>query len=401
MRNFTEKDIQTRFDEACTLITQSQPIQDQAMLSAGIKAMRSTLDDCCRMSGGARISEAGVKQIYSAIDFLGVIDACRGKKGNHDYLRALLYDFRPSVDHLTLKKRNKVIDTMLAQSLIRHDSSNGWNNYRLKTKEFNTLLGHLGAIGSQEAFARVLDECLRRLHEQSYGSSGKPDPLRVEVLTLLNAFKQSDITKPALPAEILNVLTQRPFQILAEHRKYKAGFSGGHLTMGVLRAWLDHSPGNEGVMDVILELAGNSLYKMRDARQLIWAERLGAAVDVDEAGQKLRDIATEDERVAALHYLLVSPHVESQSFSSILAQASRGFESAVSVLALSPVFNSSDERVANIDSFTEKVVLLTRYLFEKDRKTAIRIMDNRWLDPKQYMRDHVLRDHLIATDLGL
>lgn len=397
----TAQNIKARFSDAHHLIIESQESQDPKMLSAGIQLMRKAQEDCCRAEGGARLAQDGVGQILGSINFQGCIKAYWLNKANRCYFEILLGAFKPSVEDVTKFAYNNDINTRLVQSLIRHDSGNGWNNYRLKTKEFSDLLGHLGAIGSRAAFARVLDECLRRLHEQSYGSSGKQDTLKVQVLTQLNAFKQPNITKPALPAEILAVITQRPVLILAEHRKYKAGLSGGYLTMDVLQAWLDYCPGNEAVTDVILELAGNSLYKMRDVRQLIWAERLGAAVDINEAGRKLREIATEDERVAALHYLLVSPQVESLSFSSILTKASRGFESAVSVLALSPVFNSPDERVANEDLFAEKAVLLTRYLLEKDRKTAIRIMDTKWLDPKKLMRDHVLRDHLIGTDLGL
>lgn len=371
------------------------------MLSTGLQAMRVVREDCRRTEGGAAIAQTGMGRIRSSIDFQECIKAYRGDKTKRHYFDMLLSAFQPTVQDITQHKHNKDINARLVKSLISHDSGYGWNNYKLMTPEFDELLYHLGTLGSPVAFARVLDECLRRLHEQSYGASGKQNTLRVEVLTKLNGFKQFDALKPALPPEVLTVLATHPFQILAEHRKYRDKSSGGHLAMGILQAWLDHCPGNEAVMDVVLELAANSFYKMQDPRQLIWAEQLGLCVDADEAGQMLKKYAIENEHVTALHYLLASPQVSSQNFSSILDQTSNGFESAVSIYALSPLLDSPDKRAAKDDLLIEKTVILTRHLFGKDRKTAIRIMDNKWLEPKHFMANPVLRDHLIGADLGL
>ncbi|AXH59658.1 hypothetical protein [Pseudomonas amygdali] len=397
----TAQDIETRFSEAHDLIVKSQVLQDTEMLSAGLQVMRAVREDCRRAEGGGALAQKGMGRIIGSIDFQACIKAYRSDKTKRHYFDMLLSNFQPAVRDITQHQHNKDINARLAQSLIRHDSGYGWNNYKLMTPEFDELLYHLGKLGSPVAFARVLDECLRRLHEQSYGASGKQNPLRVEVLTRLNGFKQFDALKLALPPEVLTVLANHPFQILAEHRKHRNKISGGHLTMGILQAWLDHCPGNEAVMEIVLELAGNSFYKMQDTRQLIWAEQLGLRIDAEKAGQKLKKFARGNEHATALHYLLASPQVASKTFSSILDQISNGFESAASIYALSPLLDSPDKNAAKEDLLIEKTILLTRYLFEKDRKTAIRIMGNKWLEPKHFMADPVLRDHLIGADLGL
>lgn len=398
MNRLTRKEVQDRFDEARALIARSQRLQDKDMLSEGTLVLRAALEDCRRIDAGARLSETCAREIYSAIDFSGAIEACRGKKEKRDYLSRLLYDFKPTVGDITGKRHNQEIDTLLVKGLIRHDSGHGWNNYALKTFDFNALLSHFGSKGSRAAFALVLDECLRRFKELNQGGR---QPLNVRILPLLNAFKQPDVTKPALPVEILKIIADRPFQILAEHRKYKREPSGGFLNMGVLQAILDHCPSNEAVMDVVLELVGNSLYEMNNPRQLIWAEQLGVTIDTANVGQKLRTHAPEDHRVAALHYLLASPHVSVEDLSTIFEQTPKGFESNVAMLTLSALIDPPDGDSKTNGLLTDKVVKLIRYLFETDRKTAVRIMGLKWFPPRVFMADPVLRDHLMAADLGL
>jgi len=388
------------FDQARTLIDQSQATQDVDLLSEGLRIMRSSVEACRRIDNGANITVAGLRRIRSAVSYKENIEAYRKDKTNRVYFGLLLSNFIPEVTDITHKKHRREIDTLLVKSLISHDNGNGCNNYKLKSQDFDALLNHLGKVGSGDAFACVLDECLRRLHEQSWSSRVRNE-INVQLLTFINRFDRNDLSLPALPHVILDVIAKYPERILAEQRKYPNSDPGA-LRMGVLKAMFDRYGGNETMMDVTLEVVSNSLYRMQDHRQLLWAEQMGVNVDIDRTRKNLSmRIGSDDLQVASLYYLLSSPRVSTDTLIDTLTHIVSFIDAPVykiSLMTAADLFNANGQ---GDELFVDKAILLLKHLLVKDMRTGKGLLERNVLPAKRLMKDHQLRDYLMGTDLGL
>ncbi|MBD8615515.1 MULTISPECIES: hypothetical protein [Pseudomonas] len=396
----TEQQSKDMFDQACRLIGQSQATQDREMLAQGFMLMRSVNEVCRRIPNGGDIAISGMRRIRSGVDLQAVIQTYRKNKEIRAYLELLLSTICPSVGDVTCKKHSKGVDTLLVKSLIKHDAYRGCNNYQLKTLDFNGLLSHLGKVGSREAFSLVLEECLRRLHEQSFGSR-TASPLNVRVLEMINGFKHLNHTCPALPREILDVMASHADQLLAQQRKYPQQV-GGYLSMGKLQSMTDHFRDNERMMVTTQKLVGASLYQMDDHKQLLWAEQLGVPVDADHAGKTiLNSWFNEQQRLCALYYLLSSPEVDLRAFKNMVAEINgyvAPFVYEAGLLTAADTFNANGQ---DDHLFVDKAIVLLNHLLTRDKATAQALLNKRIVPARMLMKDHKLRDHLMGADLGL
>lgn len=395
----TYQELEGRFEQAYRQISGSQESQDREMLAAGIELMKATAAACRQMADSSALGPA-LERIQNSIDVSGNIFAYEQNDANSPYFDLMLDNFSPPLSAITGNPHRPETTSRLVKSLLSHESERGPDNYALKTFDFNGLLSHLGGIGSKEAFALVLEECLKRLDAQDIKPLGEQG-FGVRVLPLINDFAQSKGNPKALPTEILDVLARHPFQILAEHNKYLKENKGCYLRMGVLQAMLNHSPYNERLTDVVIEIASNSLYEMMDSRQLLWAECLGVRIDRALAERKLIGHGPVDDRKTALYYLMSSPKVSSLQFAQILGKIANGIEPVVPMIVLSLAIKTFREGGEQDELIIDKTISLIKHLLVKDQNTANTLIAAKWLPIKRILKDHTLREQIFSSDLGM
>ena len=398
MANTTQQELEAHFEQACTLIIHSQAHQDREMLACGIELMKST-SAACRQRDDFSFLQPSLDRISASVDLPRHIRAYKTDKASGPYFDLLLAHFPPTLGDITRENDDPALVTKLVKSLLQHDAERSHDDRLLKTFDFNALLRHLGATSSKEGFALALDESFKRLDAQDIEPHWQQG-FRVRVLPLINDYVQPKTTDQALPVEILDVLARHLFQILAEHNKYRQE-DGGFLRLDVLQAMLAHSPSSERMTDVILEMARNSEYQLKATSHLLWIEQLGIPVDVEKAARKLIGYANQDDRQAALYYLLSSPSVSARKLSQVLEKITNGIEPVVPMISLSAGIRTFKQDGEEHNLFIDKSILLIKHLLVKDPNTAHAILGARWLPGKHIKKDHVLRDHMMASDLGL
>lgn len=398
-----QKELEDRFEQARNLVGESQPFQDLSLLTAGVDLMKETAAACRQMNDFTTLAH-GMARVQGVLLMNMNIEVYANHKSSDQYFNLLLANFTPSVSDVTRRGQTPKIDTKLVRSLLDHDAARGSDDHLLNSLDFSGLLRHLGARGSEDAFALVLDECLKRLDAEDI----KPrlqQSFSLDVLSLINDFRLAgswtDTHQQALPNSILDVLARHPFQILAEHNKYREASHGGFLHMRRLQAMLNHSPCSERMTDVVIEMVRNSAYKLQDNTELLWAEQLGVAVDKDAAGRMLIGYASADQRQTALYYLLSSPKVSIGKFTQILNSINNVTEPLVHTMSLMMASKTFRQGGEQDELFIDKAIALIKHVLSRDHRTAHTLLSAKWLPSKRVLKDHALRELRMASDLGL
>lgn len=376
--------LQAQFNEIYTIVNHSQGSKDVQALRHGVAKMHKTVELCLKL-GKLDIMASGIRHVRSCVVYQTHIDAYREKRMPEAYFDELLKHFHPYENDIRQQKKNRIdIDEKLILSLIHHSTIS-------RPEE---LLRAFGLAGSRKAFAILLDAHFKR--------SAHLDGSSTEVLPQINAYRRNARAQEALPEDIYAVLMKHPTQILAEHERYKHKQKGGFLRLDILKGLLARSSGNEIMMDVVLEMAANSLFKMSDIEHILWIEQQGIKIDPTQVIQGVTSSTADDlDCASAIYYMLLSPHCPLIKLEDAFRWgfALKSKDAYVEALRRACETYSADPQSQN--EFGAKVCTLIKQTLRRSEAYGIAMLDVKGLPRQELYQDEALRDRLMLGDLGL
>lgn len=409
MKRMTIKELKAMLDESLKKIVDSARLKDANKLSEGILLMRQTKQMCLRHDREYLFKEYEHKFTFS-VDVAECARSYRANKNNERYLDLLLSSISPRVPdiidcvspHTKDDVAAKLIKSFIQIALRRRsDSSVEW--------DIDRLLSHFAECQSDEAYCLLLDEQLLRLKEQDEGlrESQPIESSKFRLLSQLNNYTQHNTSRTTLPDIVIDTLAKHPFQLLAEHRKYSdvenfLTFSeGSSLDMHILKSLCYRHASNPAVMDVVIQIAGNSVYQMNDIRQVRWIEEIGVSINIDEVVNTFKFHHRDHHKIAALYYLLCSPSLTKEKFATVVAKYTTPLPIDLVEECLATAFNEFQTACENDQRLFSRVSLLTGRMIEIDQDNVRTLMKSTRFPTEKVMRDGRLRDKLMASDLGL
>lgn len=380
-------EIDQRFKQAYALVNGSLGSKDIAQLDQGHTLMRDTAKACLEM-GKLEMMADGVRHVRGCITYPMMIEGYIKKNVPEAYLDRLLHYFSPySNDILRVEKSTIDADEKLVKSFIRLDAID----------DFSSMLRKFGMSGSRKAFALALDETLKTLE---LGTGGNVKALSVPVLTQIEAYKTSPTAKTCLPKEVLDVVQRYPLQLLNQHLKYRHQREGGFLRLEILDALLTRASCDEVLTDVVLEIAGNSAFKLDAYNHLIWIEETtGKVIGPERLKREVQDSSKDsDARIAMLYYMLCSPHFPADEISTALRLPSYMYDPTLYVEAMKLAVQ---HQAQPSELFDTKAAKFIKTMYKRDENTALKLIVIPGIPRRRLMDEPVLRDLIMAGDLGL
>lgn len=411
MSRTPKKELKARFKEAREKITGAWLFQDTERLADGISLMRET-EQICRKQDNPGIAEKALDKIRDALNISNCVASYRANKANEPFLDLMLAHFCPYIEdiyHCVVIHQQDGVGAKLVKSLIKHESGSQPDSYRTGLWVMNQLMHHLAQAQSPVAYGLMLAEHLRRLAERD-ADLGYPHHIEnqnMRVFVRLNEYTRTDRSCSALPAPILDALARHPFQLLAEHRKYHDPSvvgdqpMGGVLDMHILKDLCERHASDAAVMDVVAEIAGNTLYEMNDIREIRWAEEGGVSIEIEDVIRKFILDGREKQRTAALYYLLCSPNLTKARFDSMIGKYKNPLPVRSVGDCLATALAEFEQAGENDQRLISRMGLLVNRMMEIDQDNARTLMKEPWFPTDKVMGVGRLRDNVFASDLGL
>ncbi len=387
-QNITNVELSNRFQAAYDLVNHSQGSKDANELIKGVELMLDTAQMCMSL-GKALMMADGIRHVRGCINYKLHIKSYLSKQTSEAYFDQLLAHFPPySNDIHSEDKSTMDVDEKLLKSLIRLDY----------VDDFTSYLRRFGMNSSRKAFAIALEEAFKLVTSEE--SNTKKSKTTYPILTMIDSYKPAATAKVCLPNEILDVMKRYPLEILSLHQQYRHDKAGGYLKVDILEALLSRAAANEVLTDVVLEIAGNSAFKLDEPNHLVWIEEVaGKVIGPETLKREFRGTnKMNDDIVAMLYYALCSPHFPADEVDSVMRQTTFMISSDIYVETMRLAVKA--QKAPN-EMFENKTASFIKTLFKRDRDTAQQLMNIPGIPRRRLMDEPVLRDLIMAGDLGL